>query len=81
MAAKGVFRTLDRGKIPNAKNISARFAHPVYDPKGTWSVPYQWGTIRPGLAQGQAAGLLPVVVLGAGSRKAARPRRPPGFDA
>jgi spermidine/putrescine transport system substrate-binding protein len=45
MAAKGAFRALDRGKIPNAKNISARFAHPPYDPKGTWSVPYQWGTI------------------------------------
>jgi spermidine/putrescine transport system substrate-binding protein len=45
MAAKGAFRTLDRGRIPNAKNISARFAHPVYDPKGAWSVPYQWGTM------------------------------------
>jgi spermidine/putrescine transport system substrate-binding protein len=45
MAAKGAFRSLDLAKIPNAKNISPRFAHPAYDPKGLWSIPYQWGTM------------------------------------
>ena len=45
MAAKGAFRALDMKKIPNAKNVSARFARPAYDPKSTWSIPYQWGTM------------------------------------
>jgi spermidine/putrescine transport system substrate-binding protein len=45
MAAKGVFRVLDRGKIPNAKNVSARFSKPPYDPEGKYSLPYQWGTM------------------------------------
>jgi spermidine/putrescine transport system substrate-binding protein len=45
MAARGTFMTLDRGKIPNAKNVSARFARPSYDPQGKYSLPYQWGTM------------------------------------
>ena len=45
MAAKGTFRVLDRGKIPNAKNVSARFAKPPYDAEGKYSLPYQWGTM------------------------------------
>jgi len=45
MAARGTFRALDRGKIPNAKNVSARFARPPYDPEGKYSLPYQWGTM------------------------------------
>jgi spermidine/putrescine transport system substrate-binding protein len=45
MAARGTFRALDRGKIPNAKNVSARFAKPSYDPQGKYSLPYQWGTM------------------------------------
>jgi spermidine/putrescine transport system substrate-binding protein len=45
MAAKGTFRVLDMAKIPNAKNITARFVRPAYDPEGKYSVPYQWGTM------------------------------------
>ena len=45
MASKGTFKQLDRAKIPNAKNIAARFRSPAYDPEGKWSLPYQWGTM------------------------------------
>lgn len=45
MAARGIFRTLDLRKIPNAKNVSKRFARPPYDPDGKYSLPYQWGTM------------------------------------
>ncbi len=45
MAAKGIFRPLDKGRIPNAKNVSARFVRPSYDPEGKYSLPYQWGTM------------------------------------
>jgi spermidine/putrescine transport system substrate-binding protein len=45
MAAKGVFQALDRARVPNARNVSARFARPAYDPDGKWSLPYQWGTM------------------------------------
>jgi len=45
MAAKGAFRALDSSKIPNAKNVDLRFVKPAYDPQGTWSLPYQWGTM------------------------------------
>jgi spermidine/putrescine transport system substrate-binding protein len=45
MASKGAFRPLDLAKVPNAKNVDARFAKPAYDPQGKWSLPYQWGTM------------------------------------
>jgi spermidine/putrescine transport system substrate-binding protein len=45
MGAKGTFRRLDMAKIPNAKNVAARFRNPGYDPEGKWSLPYQWGTM------------------------------------
>ncbi len=45
MAARGTFRPLDLQKIPNAKNVSKRFARPPYDPDGKYSLPYQWGTM------------------------------------
>jgi spermidine/putrescine transport system substrate-binding protein len=45
MAAKGTFRALDMSRIPNAKNVSKRFARPPYDPAGKYSLPYQWGTM------------------------------------
>jgi spermidine/putrescine transport system substrate-binding protein len=45
MAAKGAFQALDLAKIPNAKNVSARFVKPAYDPNGAYSLPYQWGTM------------------------------------
>jgi spermidine/putrescine transport system substrate-binding protein len=45
MAAKGAFRPLDKKKIPNAKNVDAKFVTPAYDPQGKYSLPYQWGTM------------------------------------
>lgn len=45
MISTGVLGTLDLGKIPNAKNVAARFRAPAYDPDGTHSLPYQWGTM------------------------------------
>ena len=45
MAARGTFMALDLGKIPNAKNVSARFVKPPYDRDGKYSLPYQWGTM------------------------------------
>jgi spermidine/putrescine transport system substrate-binding protein len=45
MSGKGTFRPLDLSKIPNSKNVAARFRKPAYDPEGKYSLPYQWGTI------------------------------------
>jgi spermidine/putrescine transport system substrate-binding protein len=45
MASQGAFRPLDLSRIPNAKNVSARFLKPAYDPDGKYSLPYQWGTM------------------------------------
>ena len=45
MISTGVLGTLDLGKIPNAKNIAARFRSPAYDPESNHSIPYQWGTM------------------------------------
>jgi spermidine/putrescine transport system substrate-binding protein len=45
MSGRGTFRQLDLSKIPNAKNVAARFRKPAYDPEGRFSLPYQWGTI------------------------------------
>ena len=45
MSGTGAFLALDMSKIPNAKNVAARFRKPAYDPEGKYSLPYQWGTI------------------------------------
>jgi spermidine/putrescine transport system substrate-binding protein len=45
MSGTGTFKPLDLTKIPNAKNVAARFRKPAYDPEGKYSLPYQWGTI------------------------------------
>jgi len=42
--AKGLIEKLDLGKLPNTKNLAARFRNLDYDPKGEYSVPYMWGT-------------------------------------
>lgn len=59
MAAKGAFRLLDAVKVPNLKNISPRFAHPAYDPRAQWSVPYQWGTMGLVYRKDKLPGFLP----------------------
>ncbi|HSV91496.1 MAG TPA: spermidine/putrescine ABC transporter substrate-binding protein [Desulfobacterales bacterium] len=45
LSGKGTFRELDLKRIPNAKNVMARFRKPAYDPEEKWSLPYQWGTM------------------------------------
>src|SRR5512145_2051873 len=45
MALKGVLAPLDLSKVPNAKNVMARFRKPAYDPEGKYTLPYQWGTM------------------------------------
>jgi spermidine/putrescine transport system substrate-binding protein len=45
LAKLGLIRKLDLAKIPNAKNVEERFRNPPYDPKGEFSLPYQWGTM------------------------------------
>ena len=45
LSSLGLVRPLDRSLIPNASNVDARFAAPAYDPRGEFSLPYQWGTV------------------------------------
>ncbi len=45
LAKLGLIRKLDLLKIPNAKNVDKQFVSPPYDPKGEYSLPYQWGTV------------------------------------
>ena len=44
---------IDRGDIPNFKNISLNFRGLIYDPDNQYSIPYSWGTtgmvVRPDL--------------------------------
>jgi spermidine/putrescine transport system substrate-binding protein len=42
--AKRLLEPLDLGRIPNVKNLSAKFRGLEYDPKNEYSVPYMWGT-------------------------------------
>ena len=45
LAKLNLIRKLDQAKIANAKNVDERFRNPPYDPKGEYSLPYQWGTV------------------------------------
>ena len=42
--AKGLIEKIELAKVPNFKNIAARFRGMDYDPKNEYSVPYMWGT-------------------------------------
>lgn len=44
LIAGGDIQALDKDALPNLANISDEFRGLVYDPDGTHSVPYQWGT-------------------------------------
>ncbi|MEM7095754.1 MAG: spermidine/putrescine ABC transporter substrate-binding protein [Actinomycetota bacterium] len=45
MIEAGDLQVLDREAIPNLANLSADFASGLpYDPEGTYTAPYQWGT-------------------------------------
>lgn len=45
LSSLGLVRPIDRSLVPNAANVDARFAAPAYDPKGDFSLAYQWGTV------------------------------------
>ena len=45
MIKQNLLLKLDKNKIPNLKNIDAKFNHLPSDPNGEFSVPYQWGTV------------------------------------
>jgi spermidine/putrescine transport system substrate-binding protein len=45
MASQGILAPLDLSRVPNAKNVMARFRKPAYDPEGRYTLPYQWGTM------------------------------------
>jgi len=42
--ANGLIEKIDPAKLPNFKNIAARFRGLDFDPKNDYSVPYMWGT-------------------------------------
>ena len=39
-----ILSPLDKGRIPNLKNIGERFQNPSHDPELKYTVPYLWGT-------------------------------------
>jgi len=45
LAKLGLIGKLDLSQIPNCANVQEKFKRPPYDPKGEYSLPYQWGTI------------------------------------
>ncbi|WP_333659888.1 spermidine/putrescine ABC transporter substrate-binding protein [Meiothermus cerbereus] len=40
-----LLQPLDKGKIPNLKNLDPKFANPPYDPGNRYTVGYLWGTV------------------------------------
>ena len=44
MAEAGLLVPLNRDVLPNLVNLDPLFAAPPFDPEGTYSVAYQWGT-------------------------------------
>jgi spermidine/putrescine transport system substrate-binding protein len=44
LAAAKLIRPFDSSRLPNARNVSARFLQQPFDPENRYSVPYQWGT-------------------------------------
>jgi spermidine/putrescine transport system substrate-binding protein len=45
LARKDLIRPLDHAKIPNLKNLDARFSGAAFDDGNKYGVPYQWGTV------------------------------------
>ncbi|MBE7553323.1 MAG: spermidine/putrescine ABC transporter substrate-binding protein [Anaerolineales bacterium] len=43
LRAEGLFAPLNKGNIPNFKNIDPAFLNPLYDPGNRYCVPFQWG--------------------------------------
>ena len=45
MIELGLVQPLDKTKLPNIKNLTAKFTSPGFDPDNKYSVAYQWGTV------------------------------------
>jgi spermidine/putrescine transport system substrate-binding protein len=45
MIKLGLLAPLQKEKLPNFKNLDAKFLKPPFDPENNFSVPYQWGTM------------------------------------
>lgn len=48
LMSEDMLETLDYGQIPNAENVNLKdfaFSDVSYDPDGTYSIPYMWGTV------------------------------------
>jgi spermidine/putrescine transport system substrate-binding protein len=45
MIRAGMLMPLDKAKLPNFKNLEARFANPPYDRGGRYTAGYMWGTV------------------------------------
>jgi len=45
MIQLGLLKPLDSAKIPNLKNLDAKFKSPPFDPGNKYSVAYQWGMV------------------------------------
>jgi spermidine/putrescine transport system substrate-binding protein len=64
MVKEGLLAELRHDRIPNLRNLDARFVDPAYDPGNRFSAAYQWGTIgiytrrRPGQAIDESWGWL-----------------------
>src|SRR5688572_13738963 len=45
LIGQNLLASIDHKKIPNLKNVEARFLNQAFDPGSKFSVPYQWGTL------------------------------------
>ncbi len=45
MIEEDMLQTIDYSKIPNYEYVDEEFRAPEFDPTGSYSVPYQWGTV------------------------------------
>ncbi|MER3444617.1 MAG: polyamine ABC transporter substrate-binding protein [Meiothermus sp.] len=43
LVALKLLQPLDKGKVPNLKNLDPKFANPPFDPGNKYSAAYQWG--------------------------------------
>lgn len=44
MIKLGLIAPIDKNKVPNKVNIADQFKSPFYDPSGSYTLPYLWGT-------------------------------------
>ncbi len=45
LVSLNLLQPLDKGKIPNLKNLDPKFTNPPYDPGNRYTVGYLWGTV------------------------------------